>query len=692
VSTIGSERGLGKLFEPRSIAVIGASADPAKAGNAMLRALRSFPGRLFPINPRHGSVLDLEAFESVSSTQHEIDLAVLCVPPGALLDAVGDCAAAGVAGAVICTGGLAESGPDGAVIEAEISAIAESTGLRVLGPNTSGFLNPAAGVYASFVLGAQDVRPGRVGVVAQSGGVNHHVAFSLAAHGVGVSIAAGLGNGIDIGATELLEYLAADDETSVILLALEGVEDGRRLCDRIARVIERKPVVVLKVGTGEQQAFAQSHTGAIAGDDVVARAALSQAGAVLVSSSDELVDAGRALLATRLGARSSVGVGLVSGQAGPALLLADSLAGRGLRLPELARSTQQRLATLLPPITYQQNPVDTGRPGEMFREVVETVANDDAVDLLVVYALDEPDALDPVTEIPPAVSTTGIPLVFVTSGPLDEVAETAQALAAQGIATFLSQERAVGAVAALASDAQARARLAAGGRRLAPAGAAMEQPATVSEATAKDLLEAIGVPTPKREVHLERSTIPGVLGRLRAPLVVKILDPEIIHKAEVGGVRTDVETEATLERALDAIDSIRGARDGPYLIEEQVEAGPELIVGGTRDPSFGPVIALGLGGFAAEALANAAFRCAPITVEDAHEMVESLRGARLLDGFRGMPVVDRDELVAVLVGLADLLSANNWIREFDVNPLRATSDGLIALDALIVCETQGTDG
>jgi acetyltransferase len=203
------------------------------------------------------------------------------------------------------------------------------------------------------------------------------------------------------------------------------------------------------------------------------------------------------------------------------------------------------------------------------------------------------------------------------------------------------------------------------------------------EAAAKTLLEECGIRTPRREVHTDRAAIDGIFERLAVPLVVKILDATVVHKSDVGGVRIGIRTEADLLAALDAIDRVPGGT-GAYLIEEQSGDGVELIAGGRRDPSFGAIVMVGLGGVATEALGDVAFRRAPLTPSDARDMIGSLRAARLLDGFRGLPAVDRGELAAILVALGELLTANQWIAEVDINPLRATMEGLIALDALIV--------
>ena len=327
--------------------------------------------------------------------------------------AVTDAARGGARAALVCSGGYAEAGGDGAGFQRDLAAAAAPAGLVLLGPNTSGFLVPALQLSASFVPGAASVPAGPVAVVAASGGVNHALAYLLAEAGVGVSLAVGLGNAVDVTAPDVLRHLAADDRTRAVALHVESVPDGPALVGAVRYLAERKPVAALVVGRCDVADFARSHTGALATSWRTTRAALRQAGAVVVDDERDLVDAMTALSALRLApahpsgglagdqgfvppgaSRAFPGVGVVTAQAGPGLLHVDGLRARGVEVPPLAAPTRRRLAALLPPLTYQANPVDTGRPGPAFGEVLAAVAADPGVNLVSVYALTEPDALD----------------------------------------------------------------------------------------------------------------------------------------------------------------------------------------------------------------------------------------------------------------------------------------------------------
>ncbi len=532
---------LAPLFAPTGVAVVGASRDPGKLGAVMMRSLRSFGGPVAGINPRDADPAAsryASVAAAVDATGTRLDLAMLCVPAAASAQALSDAARGGARAALVCSGGYAEAGGAGVAFQRDLAAAAADAGVALLGPNTSGFLVPALRLSASFVPGAASIPAGPVAVVAASGGVNRALAFLLAESGLGVSLAVGLGNAIDVTAPDVLLHLAADDQTRAVAMHVESVADGPALIAAVRHLAARKSVAALVVGRSDVADFAQSHTGALATSWRTTRAALRQAGAVVVDDERELADAVTALSAVRLPPAATPAVGVVTAQAGPGLLHVDGLRARGVAVPPLTGPTRQRLASLLPPLTYQANPVDTGRPGPAFGDVLAAVAADPGIDLVSVYALTEPDALD----LPAAVArTNGRPLVAA--------------------------------------------------------------------------LEAAG--------H---------------------------HR---------------------------------FLVEAMAPPGVDLLAGASRDPVFGPVVLLGLGGVVAEALADVAVALAPLTAAQAAGLADQLEGRALLDGFRGGPAADRAALGTVLTRLGELLAAHPDIEEVEINPLRITRDGLVALDAVL---------
>lgn len=649
----------------------------------MMQALSGFPGALYPVNTRGGVIGARAVSSTVQGIGQPIDLAVLVVPPTAVPGALEDCGRAGVRAAVVCAGGFAESGPEGAALQSRVADVAAQHGISLLGPNTSGFVNPAGRVLANFMPAVTQLTAGPAAIVAQSGGVNLALCFLLAAEGLGVRLGVGLGNAADVGFADVLDHLASDDGARVVGLHLEGVSDGRALFEAVERLSPIKPVVALKVGRADVADFARSHTGALAGGFALTRAALGQAGAVVVDDPTEFVDAMRALGARRMTPCERPGIGIVTGQAGPGLIIADALSAAAVSLPPLCEATAARLRQLLPPLTYQRNPVDTGRPTDSFAEVLSAVAADPAVDALAVYALDEPGALDPVAVLREAGE---LPVLFGSGGPASTLDSHRAALAELGIPLFGSPDRLAHAVRALAADASARHRIGTSAKatRLGSAGLRLG-PAPLDEDGAKLLLAAAGLPSPDRWCCATRQDAHDAFAALGAPVVVKVLDAAVAHKSDVGGVHTGVRTPGDLADALDAIDRIaeKFGHEPRYLVEKQAPPGVDLILGGLRDAAFGPVVLLAAGGVAVEVAPDPVLRLAPLDRVDAVAMVHALP-SRLLAGHRGADPVDIAAVAEALLAVAQLLADYPGISELDINPLRLTKSGPIVLDALIV--------
>ncbi len=536
------------------------------------------------------------------------------------------------------------------------------------------------------------------------------LAFQLATAGLGLHLGVGIGNALDVTAADVLDHLAAapeavthalwrnssakahepapDGPPGPVALHVEGVSDGRRLVEAVERLTDRVPVVALVVGRTDVGHLARSHTGALTPAWRTARACLRAAGAVLVDDEREMVDALVALEKGRLGAQRDPGVGLVTGQAGPAVLFTDRLKTVGVSVPPVGPGTTHRLAELLPALTHQGNPVDTGRPGESFADVLTAVGSDPAIGLLAVYALLEPGAFDLAAAVRAAadrLGPEGAAVIVATGGPPDDVAAARRALAAAGIAAYDGVAGAVAGVRALVDDARGRAAKADAGpavRLVVPEAFALP----VGEHEGKRLLEWLGIATPARVACDDRSDAHGAFARLGAPVVVKMAEPVVLHKALVGGVRLGVRTGDDLDAALDALDAA-GARR--YLVEETVPPGLDLIVGARRDPVFGPVVLVGLGGELAEDLETVTVRPAPLDETTAASMLDEILAASRPDR------VDGVALAGVVTSLGALLAAVPELDEIEINPLRATGDGrLVALDVVVLggSETGTVDG
>lgn len=674
---------LSRLLNPKSIAVVGASSDPAKAGSQALKLLSDFPGRVLAVHPREREIQGIACHPRIADLPEPVDLVVMAIPARHCPAAAAEAAGRGVGGMFIVSGGFGESGEEGARLQAQLGAICSSTGLRLLGPNTSGFINPHARCVASFVPGVDRLGAGRVAVIAQSGGVNLSIAFLLERLGEGVSLAAGLGNAVDIQAADVLEMLADDPHTAAIALHLEGVEDGRRLFEVLCRTTPRKPVVAIVAGRADIGEFAVSHTGNLLGSRERTVAALEQAGAVVVDTTEELAQAASVLARTRLPPQRRNGVALITGQAGPGLLIADALKSRDIDLPPLQAATLDRIEGLLPPLTFVKNPVDTGRPGPGFAEIVEAAARDPGIDAVLVFGLHEPSVLQPAAALLPAAQASGKPVLFGTLGLSDDVDSTLAELRSAGLAATPGPERlALGAIA-LDADSRGQWRLS---RREPTRGGDRGERLTgpFDETRSKALLSAHGIDTPQSRLCHGRDEALRAFDGLRKPVVVKIAASDIPHKSDVGGVIVGVHDAAAMAAALDRIARIPTSEPGRVLVEEMAPEGVELIVGAVRDPAWGPLVVVGLGGVAAEALSDSAVRLAPLGPDDVDAMLDGLRGRKLLEGFRGLPVCDRAAIARVASALGRLLSEHPEVAEVEINPLRVDARGAIALDALVV--------
>lgn len=673
---------LTRLFNPESIAVVGASTDLAKAGSQALLSLKSFPGRLMAVNPKARDIAGFPCYPRIADLPEAVDLAVLAIPAEHCIAAAEQAAARGCGGIFIISGGFGETGPAGQQLQDRLADVCRQTGLRLLGPNTSGFINTQRRTVASFVPGVDQLREGRVAVIAQSGGVNLSISFLVDHLEQGVSLAVGLGNAIDVSAADVLSMLAQDPGTAAIALHLEGVPNGRELFEAVRATTALKPVIALVAGKADIGEFAVSHTGNLMGSHQRTVSALAQAGAVVVDSTEDLAQAAVLLSLGRLAPKRNPAFALVTGQAGPGLLIVDGLKSAGVAVPELGADACAAIQAHLPPMTFIKNPVDTGRPGPGFAQVVAAAAGDPAIDAVLVYAISEPSVLEPAVALAPA-RAGGKPVVFGTLGTRRDLEPALAALRAQGIPTVLSPERLVLAGTVLAADARGRWNQM---QRSAPPSlrAQPQQAGDWDENRAKSLLAEYGVRSPQRALCHGRAEAEAAFDRIRATVVVKIAAADVPHKTEVGGVHLRIRTREQLAAALDAIEAIPTSYPGQVLVEEMAPEGVELIIGGVRDPSWGVVLMVGLGGITAEAMADTAVALAPLDDIDVENMLGSLRGGALLDGFRTFPVCDRRAIADALKAVGQLMLEHPGIAELEINPLRVNAHGALALDALIV--------
>ena len=680
-----TKKNLDALFNPQSIAIVGASATPGKAGYMAVKLLETYAGKVYPVNPKAKNILGHMVYPSLTAIGKPVDLVLFAVPASECTALMLEVAGIGARAVIIMGGGFGESGESGRRIQNELVQICRRHDIRMLGPNTGGYADPVKRLVASFSVSYAKLPPGSIAVVSQSGGISLILACMLENDGFGVSLTVGLGNSVDVDAADVIDYLARDENTRVIALYLEGLSDGRRLYEAIRRATRYKPVVALTIGRNAIGDFAKSHTGNLVGSYQLKTAAFKQAGAVVVENSNDLVDAASALSMIRLPPSADPGIGVLIGQAGAGLLMLDQLKSLSINVPKLSDESIARIAERLPPMHYISNPVDAGRPTPEFRNVLQILDQEEKLDAIIIFVLHEPTVLDPVglfRELKPMLRK---PVIYGTAGEAGDMETTCRQLIELGVVPFTSPERTARAMRAVAEDARNRHRIDSYADVKSGKEKVLALPSgKLDEAAAKALLQKAGIPIPEFRVCRDHDAALQAFTELRKPLVVKVLSAEILHKTEVGGVHLGIREESDLKDALRKIDSIKSAAAHAYLLEEMAGPGLDLIIGGLRDPVFGPVVLLGMGGIIAEAIKDVSMRLAPIYPADAAEMLAELKAKVLLEGWRGAPAVDQRAVLRALLAVSDLLVGCPEILELDINPVRASETGILALDGLIV--------
>jgi acyl-CoA synthetase (NDP forming) len=451
---MSSVKQLERIFNPRSVAVVGASASPDKVGYMCVGNLLElgFEGKIYPVNPGLAQLFGLKAYPSVSAIPGEVDLAMVVIPAELTLAAVEDCIAKGVRGVILVSGGFKEVGTKiGAKLQAKLRDIADKGGIKIIGPNTLGFVNPRAKLNASFQYTLSLSRPGNVAVAAQSGGATIYTVHALTNQNVGVSKAVGLGNRCNLDFDELVSYFGQDDNTDVIALYIEGLDEPRRLLDAARKVTRHKPIIVYKAGRGEGVAGSTfSHTGALAGKYHLYQAAFKQAGMLVVDSIGEMVNKAKALAFQR--AAGGNRIALFSVQAGPGIIMADRCAEEGLELAQFSAATKRKLKKLSSSLNSVSNPVDVAWTSDDFdasRRMLKTVLADEGVDAIAVAAVFYSSNMELMRAVVDVAPQSPKPIVVCLDSPRGAAYAEIEALESAGVPVFPLPERAIGALSAL---------------------------------------------------------------------------------------------------------------------------------------------------------------------------------------------------------------------------------------------------
>jgi acetyl coenzyme A synthetase (ADP forming)-like protein len=676
---------LSPFFTPRGVAVIGASADPAKLGYRLAHNLveSGYQGGAYFVNPKGGSLLGREMIRTIAEIPDPVDLAVLLIPAPVVPQTLRDCGERGIRAVIISSGGFKETGVEGAALELECLRIARQYDMRLLGPNCVGVIDTHVPLDTSF-LPPPGPLAGDMAFVSHSG-VICDVAIDWARSlGFGVSRLVSLGNQVDVTETDVLSPVAADPYTRVITLYLEGVGDGPRFVVEASRASRQKPIVAIKLGrsAGGQRAAA-SHTGAMVGQDHAFDAAFRRAGVMRASTSEELYDWSRALAWCSLPAGRQVGILTMAGGAG--VIAADAVETFGLHLTDLQEATQADMRTVLPAAASVRNPVDMlgSATPDQYVFCLKAMLSDPGVQSLLVIIPPPPmGTAEAMAEaIIPLIKQADKPVVLAVIGG-NLVSEAARLLRAAHIPEYPFPESAVSALAVLARRAEYLAQpervdeVLTGLNTLA-AQKAIEHPGGNGTA---DALAAYGIPIPNLELARSADEAAQIAARLGFPVALKIASVDILHKSDVGGVllnRMDVESVRLGYEQVVA--NARLARpeamiSGVY-IQRMITTGQEVIVGMVRDAQFGPLVMFGSGGVEVEGLKDVTFELAPLNRNEAEAMLECTWAGRKLRGFRNILPADRTAVIDVLMRLAQLAVDFPQIAEIEINPLRVLLEG-----------------
>jgi acetyltransferase len=677
------------------VAVLGASRNPAKLGHRLVQNLLApgFTGEVYPVNPSGEAILGRDAVPRVEELPRGLDLALVSLPASAVLPAVRTLGARGCRICVILASGFGEIGREGRAVQDEIEAIARTTGMRIVGPNCMGVVNVPGRLNASYFWDVPR-QPGGISFVSQSGAYGGLFFREVRDRSLGVAKFLSIGNQCDLGFAECLAWLADDPDTRVVGLFVEGLRDGRAFVAAARRLARAKPVVALKGGRADAgRRAAGSHTGSLAGAWEIYRAAFAAAGVVAVDETEELFDAIAALDAQAARPPRDRAVAILTISGGPSVVAADAAEAAGLRVPALPEARRAALRAHLPSFGADGNPIDMtpqmepGGFGPSVRLVLDAPEVSGAVAIDI--GLDRPEYADALAA---AQLATDKPVVACTV----DTPEMDRRLRVAGIPLVPGPERAVRAYRALVRRAELQRRSPGSSARqpvrALPAGLE-ERLATaggpLAHADARGLLQAYGVPFPRERVVAGAEEALSEGQEIGYPLVVKTARPDVLHRTEAGGVILSVADSEALVRALRALEARLGA--GPVLVQEEVPRGLELLVGGRRDPSFGPTVLVGLGGVLAELLRDVSIGLAPLALDDARAMIVEGRRAELVRGYRGAAAVDEGALAEILVGVGDLLVERPTIAELDLNPLIASRGRIVAVDALVLVNPESPE-
>jgi acyl-CoA synthetase (NDP forming) len=709
---------LREFFAPRNVAMVGASDNSGWARLIVASsAITGFDGKLVPVHPKAKSAFGLPAVPSLRDLPEPVDLAFILTGVPVVESVLDDMLAAGIKNAVVLASGYREVGEEGKALEESLVTRAIAHDITILGPNCLGFVN-AQTRAAPYALTMQPpLLAGPVGVGLQSGALASVVLNFARLHGIGLTTLTSMGNESIMKTVDFIDYLVEDEATKVICLFLEEIGDPARF----ARAAERadragKPIVALKVGSSPAgQKAALAHTGSVAGDDAVVNAAFRQMNIIRVDTLEDLLTTGAMLGYSRWPQGRRMGVLTASG--GACDIIADRASAQGIEIPDFTAKTEEGIAQYIPPFANPHNPLDVtgyGLANVIGREsmpaidhALDIAADDPNLDFILFSGANLPDtrpadeALATATEnrvswLAQRIASSPVPVIPVASTCNDLGPYARQLLAEQNMTVLGGLHLGINAIGNALRWVENR------GRALAAGGTAGDTLATSiagpwSEQQARELLTSAGVPVVPGGLAGSADEAAEIANRIGLPVALKICSAQITHKSDIGGVALGLATEAEVRAAYEKVraagDAVPGAIIDGVLVTPMRTGGTELLVGVTIDATFGPVLAIGLGGVWVEIMGDTSLRVLPVDAAEAKRMLGELRGLPLLQGARGTRPADLDALAEAITGISRVaLSLGGALRALEVNPLWVNGDQVEALDVLVITEPDGSSG
>ena len=691
------------IFNPKSVAIIGASRTPGKVGYVLTKNMidSGYDGEIYPINPNAEEILGLKAYPSVMDVPGNVDLTVIAIPSAYVLQVAEECGKKGVKALVVISAGFKETGHEGALLERQLVAVGEKYGMRIQGPNCLGLINTAVPINLSFAAGMP--RRGRIGFISQSGALGTAVLDWVLQQDIGFHSFISLGNKGDLDEVDYIEAMGEDEDIAVILLYLESIEKGRRFLDVASEVVEKKPVIILKGGTSNAGARAAgSHTGALVGSFLAYKTAFDRAGVILAESVEELFNYAIAFTVQPL--PKGEGVAIVTNAGGPGILATDLSEKLGVRMAGISSETRNRLRNGLPPAAATGNPVDVlgDAKADRYKFAVETVLRDGRVYAVVVLLT--PQAMTESTETALALAEImkrdpGKPVIAVFMGG-NSVKEAAEYLNDSGIPCYDFPEKGIKTISAmyeysrfLREPVYPPARFKDVNREAVREiidTARKDGRVVLLSNEAADVVEAYGIAAPDNRLAQSPEEAANYAEELGYPVVLRIVSPDILHKTDVGGVALNLNSAEEVASAYDGIITsvsryMPRARIYGVMVYHMVPRGREMIIGMSQDVQFGPLMMFGLGGIYVNFLKDVSFRLAPLSEPDARGMIEETKAFTLLKGIRGEPPSDIESIKMTLLRVGQLVSDFPEIVEMDINPIivYGEGEGCTALDVKI---------